>query len=463
MIAYRRQATPTRSFPGTSMRSPRPAGVVRPGAVGSRSSGRALTPAPACPSHYPITSHGLAVYPGYRHPIPDGERGAARALLGDGVTERHATLPAQAALVRIPEGKTTCYPQRDMSMPANPNPDLEKLMAAAADRLRAEFEKARNVPHPSLRGRARERALIEVLNTYLPRRFAATSGYILDPMGLLSPHLDVIIYDALNSPIYFASEEAQILPSDNVAVVIEVKSQLTKAELSSAIYHLSRAKRLGKSSPKSRIHDGSDWRDGEHPTGRISTQTVLFAYGSKMSLDEIGNVFMREYTAVPPGTQIDFIVLLDDGVVSLCMNDSRFSLPPHVFVPGTFSWIAEGDDPTSLFVFFPPDSQEVLTFEGAHLPPGAVVAMGARRLGSRTLDAMFRLLVLHLGTFRGWITYPGGNWGSIGTKEYVTIWPLAVCVDKTAAQPLHDAAQRYHEVLEALQKYAKPGNDEGSG
>lgn len=44
----------------------------------------------------------------------------------------------------------------------------------------------------------------------------------------------MIIYDALNSPVYRSGTKLQILPRDNVAAVIEVKSKLNKDQLTDA-------------------------------------------------------------------------------------------------------------------------------------------------------------------------------------------------------------------------------------
>jgi len=68
----------------------------------------------------------------------------------------------------------------------------------------------------------------------LPKRFDAGSGLIIDPHDNLSKQTDVIIYDALNCPVYRASERAAIIPSDNVAAIVEVKSRIDKEKLREA-------------------------------------------------------------------------------------------------------------------------------------------------------------------------------------------------------------------------------------
>jgi hypothetical protein len=43
----------------------------------------------------------------------------------------------------------------------------------------------------------------------LPKRFDAGSGLIIDPNDNMSKQIDAIIYDALNCPVYRASERGR--------------------------------------------------------------------------------------------------------------------------------------------------------------------------------------------------------------------------------------------------------------
>jgi hypothetical protein len=89
----------------------------------------------------------------------------------------------------------------------------------------------------------------DFLNHHLPQRFRATSGIIIDKANSLSPQTDVIIYDALTSPVYRYSEEMLMLPLDVVAAVIEVKSKLNKQDLEDGYKKIAACKRLKKTPP----------------------------------------------------------------------------------------------------------------------------------------------------------------------------------------------------------------------
>lgn len=338
-------------------------------------------------------------------------------------------------------------------------------MALASERLRSDFDQAAVLPRPDLRGRERELALISFLNQHLPKRFSASSGYALHPSGAVSDHLDVIVFDALNSPVYRPSEQALMLPSDNVAIVIEVKSELTAETFKAAMEHLAKVKQLPRSQPQVRYQllggaSFSDWVAEPQPPGSIQPWTFLFAYKSVLSLDEIGHLFYQHYTYVPPGSQVDFVVVLDLGLVSLSFNAPSMNLPGHTYVPGTFPSFPEGEvaAPTNLALFCPAGegATRILTLRHTRFEPGTRIAVGARELGLRTLDAMMRFMTIKLSGFRSWITCPGGNWGTLGTGEKVTLWPLAFAVDPLVNSNVAEEARRgFHAMLHDLEPFRK--------
>jgi hypothetical protein len=104
----------------------------------------------------------------------------------------------------------------------------QQIFAQAAKKLRQDFEELSTVPHAGLKGHEAEEIVRKFLKGHLPKRFDVGSGFVIDPGDNVSKQTDLIIYDALNCPVYRASENAAIIPSDNVASVIEVKSRLGK-------------------------------------------------------------------------------------------------------------------------------------------------------------------------------------------------------------------------------------------
>lgn len=84
---------------------------------------------------------------------------------------------------------------------------ISGLLSDAAKLLRADFEFIRKSnPHPGDKGKEVENILKEFLNTHLPQRFRSCSGIIIDNENKISRQIDVIIYDALSSPVYRYSD-----------------------------------------------------------------------------------------------------------------------------------------------------------------------------------------------------------------------------------------------------------------
>jgi hypothetical protein len=85
----------------------------------------------------------------------------------------------------------------------------KEIFAQAAKKLRADFEEVKaTVLHGGLKGGEAEDLVRKFLQGHLPKRFDAGSGLVIDPHDQLSKQMDVIIYDALNCPVYRTSEKA---------------------------------------------------------------------------------------------------------------------------------------------------------------------------------------------------------------------------------------------------------------
>ena len=112
---------------------------------------------------------------------------------------------------------------------------LKDLIQSAGKQLRQDFEEIKNNnPHAAESGAEAELILKTFLKDRLPRRFDIESGLVVGPGGAVRSQTDLIIFDALNSPVYRKGPKVHILPRDNVAVVIEVKSKVNKDQLRDA-------------------------------------------------------------------------------------------------------------------------------------------------------------------------------------------------------------------------------------
>lgn len=214
--------------------------------------------------------------------------------------------------------------------------NIQELISQTGKHLRNEFENIKNSnPHFAERGAEAEIILQDFLNSHLPQRFAAASGIIIDHQNSISSQTDVIIYDAINSPIYRKGERVLILPNDNVASAIEVKSSLSKKELQDAAEKIASVKKLRKT-PITNVDQPVTF------SSLITTRTlgVVFAYDSKTSLETLAENLCEINVGIPSDHWIDLVVVLDKGIIGYMLQ-----FPFSQNLPGWFAGAATKDFP----------------------------------------------------------------------------------------------------------------------
>ena len=207
---------------------------------------------------------------------------------------------------------------------------VAQLFTEAARKLRAEFEYIRSTnPHSGEKGSEAEGVLRDFLNHHLPQRFRAASGIIIDTANSLTPQTDVIVYDALTSPIYRYSEKVLILPLDTVAAVVEVKSRLNKKEIEDGYEKIAACKRLKKTP----VSAGDQQATGSDLKG-VATLGVIFGFSSDTSLATLAKHVERLNGQYEPTAWPDLIVLLDSGTISYGVQfPGRASFDGHMMPP----------------------------------------------------------------------------------------------------------------------------------
>ncbi len=296
----------------------------------------------------------------------------------------------------------------------------QTIFAQAAHKLRQDFEELSVVPHSGLKGTQAERLVRVFLKEHLPKRFDVGSGFIIDRFDNVSKQTDVIIYDALNCPVYRASEDAAIFPSDNVAAVVEVKSRLDKDQLVSAFENILATKRLAKT---------------QAPEGRFMTsQTLgcLFAFDSAISLDKIAEHYTDLTKTHGIGHHIDMILVLDKGTMTMWARAQAFRMWGRYLHEGVNKELSEG----------------------LHL------ALATEELGADSLDAFLRDLLTQLTFFRGMVDHPGFDWSSNPSFAGTKLQYLATITHETDPELKKQIAEQYgKEVREEFAKMQASSSD----
>lgn len=107
------------------------------------------------------------------------------------------------------------------------------------------------------RGTPRERAVREVLQSFLPKKFGIASGHVVSSAPSWSRQSDVIIYNALEAPVFSADDDFQgsVLPVETVFGIIEVKSTLDLKTFNDAATKIAHFKRLCCNVPHPSLRD----------------------------------------------------------------------------------------------------------------------------------------------------------------------------------------------------------------
>ena len=92
-----------------------------------------------------------------------------------------------------------------------------------------------------------EDILSEFLSIRLPRSIGLSKGHAIDDRDALSPQLDIMVFDALQTVLYRPNPGSTFIPYDSLLAWIEVKSILTKRGLHNAFAAAMRTKSLHRS------------------------------------------------------------------------------------------------------------------------------------------------------------------------------------------------------------------------
>ncbi|EKD79721.1 MAG: hypothetical protein ACD_40C00331G0004 [uncultured bacterium] len=273
---------------------------------------------------------------------------------------------------------------------ADKKTNIKDLMAEAGKQLRQEFESIKKTnPHYAERGAETEDLLKVFLNRVLPKRFSADTGLVIDLENNISSQTDVIIYDSYNSPIYRTGSRLLILPSDNVASVIEVKSNLNKVELKDAAKKVASVKCL-KKTPLTDLDQPVTFS----PLVTTKTYGVVFAYESETSLETLAENLKEINKKYPSDQWIDLIVVLDKGVVGYTVQSP--------FENGFPAWFGGATD-------------------DEFAPPPYYIHLVKADLGELTLNKFFVSLISHLTFYRKRISFSFDSLLGVDTKQVITI------------------------------------------
>jgi hypothetical protein len=126
---------------------------------------------------------------------------------------------------------------------------LSQLLAGLHDDIQQRLETVRkSFNHPGTKGDASEKVWLQLLQTYLPHRYQASTAHVVDSHGTFSEQIDVVIFDRQYSRFIFHYEGQTIIPAESVYAVFESKQSMNAGEMSYAQKKVASVRRLHRTS-----------------------------------------------------------------------------------------------------------------------------------------------------------------------------------------------------------------------
>lgn len=122
-------------------------------------------------------------------------------------------------------------------MPRHPDSgqiDLAEVFRRVQHEMLAQLAVGRLFEHASSAGTATEHHWIDLFERYLPKRYRATSAFVIDSAGRRSRQVDIAIFDNLYSPLLFPHSSGVHIPAESVYAVFEVKPTFSRQWLRDA-------------------------------------------------------------------------------------------------------------------------------------------------------------------------------------------------------------------------------------
>lgn len=199
--------------------------------------------------------------------------------------------------------------------------DLHQLLENVHNQVEGQLDLARKtLGHPTDKGDSSESVWIELLNTYLPRRYHTLKGHVADSAGNFSQQIDLIIHDRHFTPLIFTFKDVHVVPVESIYAIFECKQQIDSGNIRYAKEKVSTVRKLNRTNGKV---------TGKGVTG--SPPPLLNILGGILALDSkwedpMGDVLQRHLADSDESRLLDIGCVASKGI--FVRNDSRYETNP---------------------------------------------------------------------------------------------------------------------------------------
>lgn len=201
--------------------------------------------------------------------------------------------------------------------------DLRQILAGLHDDIEQRLAIARKaLAHPGTKGDASESVWLELLQTYLPRRYSAATAHVVDSKGAFSQQIDVVVFDQQYSPFIFKFEGQTIVPAESVYAVFEAKQTANADVVKYAMEKASTVRALHRTSLPI-PHAGGTYEP--KPLPQILGGILTFESDWKPPL---GESLIKTLLAATDAERLDLGCIAAHGTFS-CVREAKYEVAPQ--------------------------------------------------------------------------------------------------------------------------------------
>jgi hypothetical protein len=136
-------------------------------------------------------------------------------------------------------------------------------------------ERSGRLIHAGEFGMYREAICRDFLSLLIPGRLALSQGFLINTYDEVSTQCDIIVYDAVSTPLIQSESRQRFFPVETVCAVGEVKSKMSKTDVKEALRKLVNAKKMGEQIPLNNPFIRRD-PSASHQSQMYSPETFLY-------------------------------------------------------------------------------------------------------------------------------------------------------------------------------------------
>ncbi|MEA4874289.1 DUF6602 domain-containing protein [Anaerorhabdus sp.] len=162
------------------------------------------------------------------------------------------------------------------------------------------------IDHPVTKGDQCESAWIDYFRSFLPNKYAVDKGFVFDAEGNVSEQIDIIIYDALYTPLIFGTDSGEkFITAESVYAVFDSKPKIQKSTIEYTNLKISSVSKLKRSS-RGMINAGQI----------VAPRALTHIIGGILAVDSIDSKNIKKYMDDYPYIDIGCAIKSTSFIVS---------------------------------------------------------------------------------------------------------------------------------------------------